>query len=555
MSSTNTTYDYIIVGGGTAGVVIASRLKQYFPDARIALLEAGPNAVDHPKVNDITNPTAWLDLMGEGLVLDYSTTPQEHLNNREIHNPAGRLLSGNSGVNLGYWSRASSTDLKLMAERAGSDRFLFKNMLKYFRKLETYFDVAADGEYYGSDGLIHTVGGRKYPLREKLQTSAEQLGHRYNPDAAKGDSIGLADFVQCFKATSESAATRQHSAKVYDLSNVNVLCDAPVAKVLFDGNRRAVGVQLLSGESLWATKEVVVSCGTQRTPQLLMLSGVGASSELSKHNIDTIVEAPAVGHNLFDHSALPQFYKLKDPSKGQSFPFTGTKRPEYSQGLPIDFGLFANIPASELKQQLSADGIRELDKHPMLTDNRCHFLSMPIYYPPGAPSPVYPTVTKEGAHITLMALHMFPLSRGTVTLKSADPNDYPVCNPRFLSTHTDRYILRRAVRENMRLASTVPFADEIDGEVAPADPKFGVLTTESSDEEIDARIRAFSAIVFHPMGTCALGTVLDSEFRVKGAEGLRVCDASVFPEPIAVMPSCTVYALAEMCADLIAGRA
>lgn len=555
MSLPSVAYDYIIVGGGTAGVVIASRLKQYLPDARIALLEAGPNATDHPKVNDISDPTAWLDLIGEGLVLDYSTTPQEHLDNREIHNPAGRLLSGTSGINVGTWMRASSTDLELMAEKAGSERFLFKNMLKYYRRLETYFDVEADGEYHGSDGPIHMVGGRKYPLREKVQKSAEQLGHRYNPDAARGDPTGLADFVQCFKATSETTAIRQHSARVYDLSRVEVLCDKPVAKILLGDNKRAVGVQLLSGERLYARREVVVSCGTQRTPQLLMLSGIGPSSELLKHQIPSLIEAPAVGGNLFDHSALPLYYKLKDPSRGQTYPFNGTARPEYGQGLPIDFTLFANIAASEIVPQLTADGITELDGHPMLRDKRCHYLDMTIYYPTMAHPAVYPTVKKEGEHITFIALHMFPLSRGTVALKSADPNDYPICNPRFMSTHTDRYILRRAVREILHLASTPPFADEIECQVAPADSKFDALTIESSDEEIDARIRAFTATILHPMGTCALGTVLDSEFSVKGVEGLRVCDASVFPEPIAVMPSCTVYALAEMCADLIVGRA
>lgn len=551
-------FDYIIVGGGTAGVVIASRLKQYLPDSRIALVEAGPNAVDHPKVNDVSDySTTLFQLLQEGLVVDYSTTPQEHLDNRQIMNPAGRLLSGSSGANVGNWMRASTADLEVLAKRAGHERFTFKNMLKYFKRLETHFDANADKEYYGFDGPVHTIGGRRYPLRDILQQSAEKLGHQYNPNATKGDPTGLADFVQCFRATSDSTATRQHSARVYDLSSVHLRCDTPVARILLDDSGRAIGVELLSGEKHYASKEVIVSCGAQKTPQILMLSGIGPKDELAKHNISTIVDAPAVGQNLFDHSALMQYYKLKEPSKGYSIPFMGTARPEYGQGLPIDFSLFANLPTRELLPHLEQDNLDATTKdnqHPMLLDKRCHYMSMTFYNPLLAHPLLYPTVKEDGAHICIMTLHMLPLSRGIITLKSANPNDGPMCNPRFLSTNTDRYILRRAVRENLTLVETEPLASEIESEVAPADPRFPILTSQSSDEDIDMRIRAFAATVAHPMGTCALGTVLDDEFRVKGLQGLRVCDASVFPEPIAAMPSCTIYALAEMCAEIVAGR-
>jgi choline dehydrogenase-like flavoprotein len=547
----DTSFDYIIVGGGTAGVVIASRLKQYLPTLRVALVEAGPNAVDHPLVNDVSDSNTWLSMIPEGLVVDYSTPPQEHLNGRQIVNPAGRMLSGSSGVNVGTWMRPSISDCNLIAERAGHERFTFKNMVKYIRRLETHFDRAADMDFHGFDGPIHTVGGRRYPLREILQQSAEQLGHRYNPKATQGDPTGLADFVQCFKATSQTTATRQHSARVYDLNNVDVFCETPVARILLDDTKRAVGVELLSGKKLHASKEVIVSCGTQKTPQILMLSGIGPADELSKHGIPPVLAAPAVGQNLFDHTAFMQHYKLKDATKGLAHPFTGTLLPEYSQGLPVDFSLLANIPAAELAPHLAADGVATAS-HPLLLEKRCHFMIIPFYSPLFAHPSLFPSIAEDNAHISFTALHMLPLSRGTVTLKSADPNDSPVCDPRFLSTATDRFVMRRAARENMRIVATSPLADEIAGEAAPLG--FPALTNEAPDEEIDARIRAFTATIAHPMGTCAFGTVLDGEFRVKGVEGLRVCDASVFPEPVAMMPSCLIYALAELCAELVAGR-
>jgi choline dehydrogenase-like flavoprotein len=545
-------YDYIIVGGGTTGVTIAARLKQYLPDSRIALLEAGPNAVDHPKVNAVSDGSEWLQLMGEGLVVDYSTAPQPHLDHRKLMNPAGRLLSGSSGVNVGNWMRPSVADCDLIAERAGSDKFKFKNLVKYFKRLEKHFDPTADPEQYGFEGGIHTIGGRKYPLRDILQETAEKLGHRYNPNATKGDPIGLVDFVQNFKATSDSTAVRQHSARVYDLTGVDVVCDSPVSRILFDSNNRATGVELISGEALHANKEIIVSCGTQRTPQLLMLSGIGPAPELSKHKISLILDAPAVGQNLFDHSAMFQFYRLKDATKGYARPFTGTLRPEYNQGLPVDFTLFGNIPSPKLLPHLLADS--EASSSVLLDDKRAHFMNLTFYDARFAPPALYPSITEDedNTHIGLAAIHLLPLSRGSVSLASADPKDGPVCDPKYMSTATDRFIMRHAIRQNISLASTSPFANVIDTEIPPEG--HSILSTESSDEEIDARVRAMCMTVSHPMGTCALGSVLDGEFRVKGIKGLRVCDASVFPEPVGAMPSCLVYALGEMGAEMVAGR-
>ncbi|OAL56192.1 glucose-methanol-choline oxidoreductase-like protein [Pyrenochaeta sp. DS3sAY3a] len=549
-------FDYIVVGGGTAGVVIASRLKQYLPESRIALVEAGPNAVNHPKITDITDAGNWVALLQDGLTVDYSTTPQEHLDNRQIMNPAGRLLSGSSGVNVGTWMRASTADLAVLAEKAGHERFTYKNMLKYFNRVETHFDTGADPEFNGFDGPIHTVGGRNYPLREIIKQSVEKMGHSYNPEPTKGNPIALTDFVQNFRATSESTATRQHSGKVYNLTGVDVFCDSPVARILFNSSKEATGVELISGTQFTATKEVIVCCGTQKTPQTLMLSGIGPAATLEKHGITTLVDAPAVGQNLFDHSAYIQYFKLKDASTGLAAPFSGTHRPEFGHGLPVDFALFANIPADELAPHLAADGIDTSQENGYFDpgEQKCHYMTIPFYGPTFAHPLLYPSLKLDGSIIALTALHMLPLSRGSVNLASTDPTAHPICNPRLLSTATDRFILRHAVRSNLSLAATEPLASLLAGEVAPAVPGLDALSASSTDAQIDARLRALSVTISHPMGTCALGTVLDAGFRVKGVKGLRVCDASVFAEPVAVMPSWTVYALAEMCAEIVAGR-
>ncbi|EMD66099.1 hypothetical protein GGP41_006436 [Bipolaris sorokiniana] len=549
-------FDYIIAGGGTAGVVIASRLKEYLPNSSIALLEAGPNAVDDPAIDNVSDPLNWMPLFQKGFLIDYSTTPQEHLGGRNIMNAAGRLLSAASGVNIGLWMRASAADLDVIAERAGNARFTYSSMEKYYKRIETHFNATADKEHYGFEGKIHTVGGRKYPIRNLLQESAENLGHKYN--STRGDPTGLGDITKCWRATSESTATRQHSAKVYDLSGVEVFCDTFAARVLLNDSKRAIGVELTSGKRIMANKEVILSCRTQVSPKILMLSGIGPADELAKHNIPQTVDSPAVGQNPCDHNAMTMYFKLKDASKGYARPFNGYAEPAYGQGLPFYFCLFANIPDTELSPHLKNDGIRidePQEEDLLLRPNRCHYLNLAVYYPFLVDPAISPTVKEVGAHISLCALPMLPLSRGSVTLNPADPNDKPVCNPRFLSTNTDRFILRRAVRGNLRLVETGPLAAEIEGEIPPAGAQFPALTTKSSDEEIDARITQFASTIYHPVGTYTLGTVLDDAFRVKGVGGLRVCDASVLPEPIAAMPSCTIYALAEMCADLVARKA
>ncbi|KAF2120279.1 hypothetical protein BDV96DRAFT_595833 [Lophiotrema nucula] len=554
--SSKSTVDYIVVGGGTAGVVIASRLSQYLPSADIVLLEAGLYGIDDPIITNPLHP--FHEVVSSRYVINYSTTPQSHCNNREILNLAGRMLSGSSGINVGVWLRASNTDYALVAQKAGHERFTFENLLPYFRKVENYWDKDADAKYHGFEGPIQTVPPRNYPLKSCVQKSAEALGNHYNSDSMAGDPTGLVELTQCYKATSESSATRQHSGKVYDLSKVDVRCETPVTRILFDDTKRAIGVELLSGEKIYANKEVIVSCGSQKTPQILMLSGIGPSSELSKHSIPQVVDSPGVGQNLFDHASITQYFKLRHPEKGFAVPFKGQEKPEFGQGFPWDWMLFNNIAPTHLKPSLLADNAQGADNwtHPHLQEKRCHYMCIPLYFPMLVTPEYNPNIElMGGTHIALTSLDLLPISRGTVTLRSADPRDEPLIDPKYMSTATDRFILRTAVRTNLLLTETEPLKSEIFGEDPPADPQWPALTSKSSDEEIDARIAGFLQTIAHPMGTCALGTVLDDEFKVKGVQGLRVCDASVFPEPIGAMPGQTVYALAELCADLVAGGA
>ncbi|KAF2494733.1 alcohol oxidase [Lophium mytilinum] len=542
--SKETTFDFVVVGGGTAGVVVASRLSQKFS---VALVEAGPNDILNPH---ITDPKSFLMLIGDGILMDYSSVPQSHCDNRNMTQFAGRAVSGSSAANMGVWTRASKTDYEVIAEKAGHRRFTFEGLLPYFKRTEHFWDTAADPKYHGFDGPIHTTAGRKYPMRNILQQSFSARGVETNPEPSDGDPTGLSAVCQNFRITSSSDSTRQHSARVYDLSRVHVLASTFVRKVMFQEGR-ATGVELLDGNQLLARREVIISCGAYKTPQLLMLSGIGPLLELSKHFIPQVVDSPEVGRNLFDHNSLVQYYQLRRPEKGFALPFTGTAKPEYGQGAPSDFIAFQALPTPDLKAALAADDPTIDDLHPHLRPKRCHHISMVFYNPLIAP-PDYSSHLGgplDGTHIALISLLLLPTSRGSITLPSTDPTAHPIIDPNYLSTSADRYSLRTAVRRNLQLAETEPLASELVAETPP--DGFPALTSRSSDEEIDARISKFCGTIYHAQGTAALGTVLDAEFRVKGVKGLRVCDASVLPEAVGAMPQATIYALAELAAELI----
>jgi hypothetical protein len=226
----------------------------------------------------------------------------------------------------------------------------------------------------------------------------------------------------------------------------------------------------------------------------------------------------------------------------------GKSQPEYGQGLSIDFNMFRHIPTEDLSPFHKNDS-HNIDVSLFLDDDRCYSMSVMFYDNLCAPPGVYADVVDEGTRIAIAALNVMPLLCGTVTLESKDLMHDPVCDLRFMSTETDRFIVRRVVRENLKLVTTSPLWEEVACEVPPVG--FNALVADSSDADIDERIVRMAATMVHPMGTCALGKALDGDFKVKGVEGLRVCDAGVFPKPLAGMLSYMIYALAELCVEIV----
>ena len=545
-------FDFIIVGGGTAGCVVASRLHEGGPSKSILLVERGPDERSNPV---ITNPAATpLIPVTTNLVSKYDTIPQPGLANRSILNMAGNILSGSSAVNYGMWSRGDKVDYEQWAKLSCDDRWTYERMMPYFNRSEHHHDPEADPKVHGCEGPIHTISGRQYPLRDTVYKAFHAAGYQDNPDANSGSPLGLAKYTENWYK-----ATRQPAGTAYPLEGITVLTNTTVRKIILKDDPAtskmlATGIELLSGRQIHARKEVIVSCGAHRTPQLLMLSGIGDEAELFKHGIHQLVDSPFVRRNLFDHLALGIAWKLKSSIQERVAALghlEWNNKPSNGEGMPVEWIVHSSVPPSKLLPALQADGQTLTAEKQLLLKERVHTMML-VAYGPMALGP-NDSVPIDGSNIATIALLYQPTSRGNLTLSSPNPETPPVIDPAYYTTQTDKLILRSAVRNVLRVMETPAMQQVIDCESPP--PGFLPLKSTSTDQDLDARIAAFGTTIHHAAGTCAMGTVVDGELRVNGVEGLRIVDASVFPAPVSAALQASVYAVAELASELILGDA
>lgn len=353
-----------------------------------------------------------------------------------------------------------------------------------------------------------------------------------------GDPNGVAQLVENWHE-----ASRQHAAICYDLKGIHVMTNTVVERVLLQGNR-TTGVALTDGQRLMASKEVILSCGALRTPQLLMLSGIGPESELSKHNIKQVAELP-VGQYLHDHGSINIVWKLRRPDQGYAFGSPAFNKPEYATGNPMDWMATAAAPDEDLRKAATADGTTF---HPgPRTD-----YEVTVTYAVTAAAPVE-MAPMDGTHITTGVLCLSPTSRGTVTLASDKVTENPIIDPRYFATEHDRAVLRTGMRLTLKAMESAALKEYIEGETPPAGmPR---ISSASSDAELDKRVNAMSWSWFHAAGTASMGKVVDTRCRVYGIQGLRVVDTSIMPLSITAHLQAPMYAIAELAADLIAQAA
>ena len=550
--SSNSSKDYIIVGGGIAGCTLASRLHESNPSLKILIIEAGADPKDHPLAS---SPLACFAAHHSDLDWAYFTVPQKHLDDRSCYASAGKALSGGSTTNYGTWTRGAAADYNLWAKAVADPRWSYEGLLPYFRKTESHYDRQGDHTQHGFDGPIHTVSvsgsnpNRQYPLRGPLLTAWDKVGVKQIPDGNSGAPVGLTELVENWRD-----GKRQLASQVYNLSEVQVMTGTVVRRVLMEErNAKTVvtGVELADGQAIWASKEVIVAAGAYRTPQVLMLSGIGSAAELKRHGIPVLVNAPEVGKNFYDHFSLCQWWKLRSPEAGLSIGTPLWSDPSFTTGLPCDWVVSEQTPQEQVKKALAIDGDVINDQHPLLQPGLSHTESLIVYAPAGAQIAGV-DVPMDGTHIGSAVLGMLPTSRGTITLASSDPLSPPVIDPNYYATEADRAAMREGLRQVYRVLRETPEGRNIVVEEVPPSG-YAPFTANSTDSDIDARVRRAGNTFYHPAGSAAMGKVVDTDLRVYGVEGLRVVDASVLPVPIAAHTQACVYAIAEKAADLILG--
>jgi choline dehydrogenase-like flavoprotein len=543
--------DYIIVGGGVAGCTVASRLHQGNPDLSIILIEAGGDSLGHPLT---TAPLACFAAHYSDIDYAYSTVPQPHLNNRACYAPGGKILSGGSATNYGAWTRGPSVDYEHWAHEVNDPSWSYEGLLPYFKKSETVvncIEPPVSVEQHGFNGPIHITSitdsdsKRKYLLREPIKEAWRELGSPLHVDCNDGAPLGISERFENFRD-----GKRQCASQAYSLSGVTVLCNTQVHRIIIEGseNKKASGVELIGGQTISASREVIISCGSYRTPQMLMLSGIGNPTDLARHGIPLTVDAPEVGRNFHDHLTVCIWWKLEHPEQGLALGSPLWKDPAYTKGLPGDWIVFQHVPNELLEKALQTDG-EQIERHNLLVSDKCHVETIVVYAPAGA-ALAGVQIPINGTYVTTAVLGMNPTSRGTVTISSNDPLASPVIDPNYYSTETDRVALRFGIRQAISLLQETNHGSAIGTTESPPDG-YPALHPESTDAEIDARVARVANTFYHPAGTASMGKIVDTQLRVYGVERLRVVDASVIPVPIAAHIQAIVYAIAEKAADLI----
>lgn len=393
---------------------------------------------------------------------------------------------------IGGWVRGDKLDYDLWGTTVDDERWSYDGLLPFMKKTEAFWSDHINSDQHGHKGLAHiqsvTSTNREYPLRQKVRSSWAELGVLPLPglDGNAGNPLGVGELQE-----NKNQGRREISASIYPLSDITVLTETLVEKVIIEKNSpggrdrlTAVGIKLADGTEIHG-REIVLSAGAVRSPQILMLSGVGPSHELSKFNIDVLLDQPEVGKNFVDHGLLFNAWRVKNPSDGWTLEsgnplFT---EPQYSWGGPMDFVVSTDVPKEGLAAAIAEDeGAQPTTAHPLLATKRT-FLEQVILYTGGPGS--------NGSLITWALMTMLPTSRGEITLASADIKDPPVIDPNFLGTAVDRYVIREGVKMQIKFAgsnATVVGREIFDGEATPTGSE--QLTVSSTDEQIDSRVRA-----------------------------------------------------------------
>lgn len=463
-------YDYIVVGAGSAGCVVANRLSEK-KTVSVLLLEAG----DPDTQPDIHIPGKYVSLLNTQVDWCYSSAPEAYLGNRKIPITGGKVLGGSSSINAMIYLRGNPADYNHW-ESLGNSGWSYQDVLPFFEKLENQLQPAK----------IPTP----HPLSLHFIEAAVALGYERNPNLNSEHQLGVGLYQTSIKNGKRQSSAVAFLHPISNRANLDVVTNAPVSRILFTG-KRASGVSYLKDGTehiVYANKEVILCAGALNTPKILMLSGIGPAKELMALQIPIIADLPGVGLNLQDHPYVSVAFE-------SNLPLAELSSNRCEAGLLIRFE-DSNELGADLQIDIPLDMFQELASSP------------------------------EKVNLTFCSTILHPKSRGSVSLRSADAAAQPLIKLNYFLAAADKEPLRKGIHLSRKLAASPIFKNILGKEIGPS-------SSALTDEEIDQFIEQTVATIYHPSGTCRMGVdnfaVVNPQLKVHGVENLRVIDASIMP--------------------------